>query len=336
MVIHRMKMEDLARVVVIIIVFGASIVIIAFRWSHKDGVVEVHATMPERGGWLPDNLITQVNEPLSLRLISDDVVHGFILGQSDMEPVDIYPGKPTDITLDFDQAGTYTFYCTRWCGSNHWRMRGTITVEGESPQTLPANATSPLYMDLGIDLVVQHDLPELNLERLPSAKRGQKLGINLPISYLSSEYYLSKSPYQVWNDLRKESFSNDLSDSQVWDLVAVIWSFATTEQSFDMGEELFSQNCAACHGTSGRGDGVFAKETIDSTERDSLGNDVVQPPDFSDPVHMYGANSALLQGKIIRGGMGTGMPSWGQIFREDQTWALTDYLWTFSFQDLKE
>ena len=59
-------------------------------------------------------------------------------------------------------------------------------------------------------------------------------------------------------------------------------------------------------------------------------------PDFSDPGQMYGASPALLQGKIIRGGMGTGMPSWGQIFSEDQTWALTDYLWTFSFQDLKE
>jgi len=38
-----------------------------------------------------------------------------------------------------------------------------------------------------------------------------------------------------------------------------------------------------------------------------------------------------MQGKIIRGGMGTGMPYWGPIFTEAQTWALVDYLWSFTF-----
>ena len=36
------------------------------------------------------------------------------------------PGKVTDVTLTFDKPGTYTFYCTRWCGVNHWRMRGVV------------------------------------------------------------------------------------------------------------------------------------------------------------------------------------------------------------------
>jgi len=38
-----------------------------------------------------------------------------------------------------------------------------------------------------------------------------------------------------------------------------------------------------------------------------------------------------LQGKIIRGGMGTGMPSWGPIFTDDQTWQIIAYLWTYQF-----
>jgi mono/diheme cytochrome c family protein len=46
---------------------------------------------------------------------------------------------------------------------------------------------------------------------------------------------------------------------------------------------------------------------------------------------MPGASSALLHGKIIRGGMGTGMPNWGSIFTEEEIWALIDYLWTFPF-----
>lgn len=54
-----------------------------------------------------------------------------------------------------------------------------------------------------------------------------------------------------------------------------------------------------------------------------------RPADFTDPVAMLSANSAHLQGKIMRGGMGTGMPYWGPIFTEDQTWALVAYLRTF-------
>ena len=49
-------------------------------------------------------------------------------------PVLVWKNTPlihvTDITLTFDKPGIYTFFCTRWCGVNHWRMRGTIEVSG--------------------------------------------------------------------------------------------------------------------------------------------------------------------------------------------------------------
>jgi mono/diheme cytochrome c family protein len=60
------------------------------------------------------------------------------------------------------------------------------------------------------------------------------------------------------------------------------------------------------------------------------------PTNFQDQGHMLSASPALLQGKIIRGGMGTGMPSWGLIYTEAQTWAIVDYLWTFIFIYLEE
>lgn len=331
-----MKTESIARVAVLILVFGALLVVVAARWVDNDGVVEVHAAMPERGGWLPSNIAARVNEPLHLRLISDDVVHGFAIGQSDLIPVDILPGEPTEITLNFDLPGTYTFYCTRWCGANHWRMRGTITVEAEAPILMHEEASPPLYLDLGIDLDAAHDLPDFILERLPSAERGQNLIVDIPTDYKTRQYYQSHSPYQAWEDLRAESFSVDLNDDQLWDLVAALWSNATTKQTLREGQELYSQNCAACHGSDGRGDGVFALEPSATPKFDSPEQDVVPPANFSNPGDMYGASPALFQGKILRGGMGTGMPSWGQIFTESQSWALTDYLWTFSFQDRKE
>jgi mono/diheme cytochrome c family protein len=62
-----------------------------------------------------------------------------------------------------------------------------------------------------------------------------------------------------------------------------------------------------------------------------MGEHTQRPINFTDPSSMLSASPAHLQGKIIRGGMGTGMPSWGAIFTEDQTWALISYLWTFQF-----
>ena len=61
----------------------------------------------------------------------------------------------------------------------------------------------------------------------------------------------------------------------------------------------------------------------------SARQEMTGPADFTDPVRSLGASPALLQGKIVRGGMGTGMPYWGPIFTEAQTWALVAYLQTF-------
>jgi len=55
------------------------------------------------------------------------------------------------------------------------------------------------------------------------------------------------------------------------------------------------------------------------------------PANFADPARLLSASPALLQGKILRGGMGTGMPSWGSIFTEEQVWDLVAYLYSFQF-----
>jgi mono/diheme cytochrome c family protein len=46
---------------------------------------------------------------------------------------------------------------------------------------------------------------------------------------------------------------------------------------------------------------------------------------------MLAASPALLHGKILRGGMGTGMPSWGAILTDDQAWDLVSYIYSFQF-----
>jgi len=290
----------------------------------------IHARISENGGWSPDVIQANINEPLHLQFTSDDVVHGFAVGQMEMDAVDIEPGKVTNITLTFDKPGIYTFYCTRWCGINHWRMRGTIEVSGSNPEPQPASA--PLYVSLNLDIDAPHETPAIPASR-PSAIRGQLLAADLQID-LAPDQYLKNSPYLVFDELPNTS----LTDQQRWDVVAYVWQFNTTPEALVNGQQLYAQNCAACHGESGAGDGVFADDLKtageSSTQTMSGSNDMKMqtPANLTDPTRMLGASPALLQGKILRGGMGTGMPMWGSIFTEDQILDLVAYIYSFQFE----
>lgn len=298
-----------------------------FLWARTP---LIHARMAEDGGWNPDVIQAEVGKPLHLKITSDDVVHGFAVGQMEMQSVDILPGKVTDITLNFDKPGIYTFFCTRWCGLNHWRMRGTIEVSGAS--TDPEPATVPLYVSLNLDIDAPHDSPIIPNGR-PLALNGKFLATNFPISQ-SPDYYRSHSPYQVFTDLSDTS----LTESQKWDAVAYLWQSNTTPESLANGKELYAQNCAACHGENGAGDGVFADDLAETGEASmqtmegAMDMVMQNPVDFTDPRRMLGASPALLQGKILRGGMGTGMPMWGVIFTEEQIWDLIAYIYSFQFE----
>ncbi len=299
-------------------------------WTHTP---LLHARMAESGGWSPDVIQAQVGKPLHLSLTSDDVVHGFAVGQMDMQSIDVEPGKVTDVTLTFDKPGTYTFYCTRWCGPNHWRMRGTIEVSGSVPELGPALAT-PLYVKLHIDIDAPHESPIIP-EKQPSTVNGERLASQLPISqFTNPDFYRADSPYQLYEKLA----STHLSDSEKWDVVGYVWQSNTTRGALADGKRLYTQNCAACHGESGAGDGVFADEVAKAgkpytqTIPGMREMTTQRPANFTDPKRMLGASPALLQGKILRGGMGTGMPMWGSIFTEKQIWHLIAYLYSFQFE----
>lgn len=323
------RSELLARIVIlvgILLAIGAPLIF----WTRTP---LIHARMADTGGWNPDVLQAEVGKPLHLSLTSDDVVHGFAVGQLDIEAVDVEPGKVTDVTLSFAKPGTYTFYCTRWCGVNHWRMRGTIEVNGPAADS-EAASTIPLYVRLGIDIDALHEAPAIP-ENRPSAVRGQQLVASLDISKFDNpDFYRASSPYHVFETLA----STDLTDAEKWDVVAYIWQLNTTVKAITNGGKLYAQNCAACHGEGGGGDGVFADDLAAAGEASmqsmngSMDMAMQTPVDFTDAKRMLGASPALLQGKILRGGMGTGMPMWGSIFTESQIQDLIAYLYAFHFE----
>jgi mono/diheme cytochrome c family protein len=190
----------------------------------------------------------------------------------------------------------------------------------------------PLYVTLNLDRDAPHPSGVVPSEK-PSAARGVKADRAVEIDRM-------QSPAQVWQQLRSAAITQDLNDGQVWDLVALAWQSKTTPERLAEGEQLYAQNCAACHGETGKGDGVIAPSLQKaptmpgmtmSRQENLTGHETLTPIDFTDAQTMLGASDAILEGKIIRGGMGTGMPYWGPIFTAEQIQSLVDYLWTFQF-----
>ncbi len=174
-----MRASRLALMLVLLLALGLPLLAAAWRWSERRaGVVEVRARMPQAGGWSPADIRIPAGEDLHLRLTSDDVMHSFAIGQSSLPAIDLYPGKTVETTLRFDQPGKYTYYCTRWCGADHWRMRGTIEVTGPG-EYQPVAPEQPLFVTLGLDIDAPHPAAVLPAER-PSAARGAAAGVDLP------------------------------------------------------------------------------------------------------------------------------------------------------------
>jgi len=88
-------------------------------------VVEITA---KRFGFTPDQVTLKKGEPVTLRLRTEDVTHGFFMGKLKID-AEVEPAKTTDVTITPDVAGTYTTICDHFCGANHGNMKMTIVVE---------------------------------------------------------------------------------------------------------------------------------------------------------------------------------------------------------------
>jgi plastocyanin len=342
-----MRRERIALALLILILLGLPIATVGYQRGLRPALapnrtIDVIASVPESGGFQPNAITVNAGETVTLRFSATDVTHGVAIGPGlgiDLGHVD--PGHVVQVTLTFDKAGTYTFYCNSWCSPNHWRMRGVLEVAAGPGMPTPTPARDPVIEALaaqGVDIDAPHATaqatsagdgmsgmasgpqPALVLARRPSAVRGAALAASLllPSEVREPAWRRTHTPEQGLDVLMRTHPGANRDD--LIDVVAYLWMGESSLNQDASAVTLYEKNCAACHGQTGDGKGPASSLTA-------------KPPAvFSDPAHMFDMRPDVLYAKIRRGGMGTDMPNFGTVFTPEETWRLVDYLWTFSVE----
>ncbi len=328
-----MKKEIFALSVICLILIVFPVALFAYQaWrTNEPGIrtIDLVAHAPASGGWIPDTINVNVGERVRLRISASDVVHGFEIPALGIAVDEILPGHVEQVEFVAARAGRFAFACTRWCSVDHWRMRGVIQViDPANPDQPPPLAALPLYQQMKIDIDAPHPAPNVPAAR-PAAARGARLDLAVP------DDLRNQSPSDVFARLRGDPALKANSDTDLWDAVAFAWKSAAGDAAIAHGRALFARDCAACHGEGGKGNGTAGRNLPGLAAMQvsaSLMSTVKRgPADFTDASKMLGASDVLLQGKILRGGMGTGMPEWRTLYTDQDMWDAIGFLRSFVF-----
>ena len=98
---------------------------------RPDGSVVVVATA-QLFSFTPDPIEVPVGKPVTFRLTSADVIHGFEIVGTNANAM-VVPGYVSQFTVTFEKAGEYLIACNEYCGMGHHMMTGKIVVGKARP-----------------------------------------------------------------------------------------------------------------------------------------------------------------------------------------------------------
>lgn len=93
--------------------------------APRERFFEIHAKQFE---YTPSTLQVNQGDKVTIRLISEDVSHGFYLDGYEISTI-AHPGEAGTLTFVADRTGRYAFRCSVTCGEFHPYMIGYLTVE---------------------------------------------------------------------------------------------------------------------------------------------------------------------------------------------------------------
>ena len=148
----------------------------------------------------------------------------------------------------------------------------------------------------------------------------QATQLSVPVAALGlsdfSRLYTPAEWYSVVTQGNMEKFMppfGNLTDRQRWDVVAYALSLSISNEVITTGKQIYAENCMACHGVNGKGDGPEANklstELIDLTDQSIMAQ--------RSATHLYQA---------ISSGIAPGMPGYESILGDEERWSLVSYI----------
>ena len=123
------------------------------------------------------------------------------------------------------------------------------------------------------------------------------------------------------------AWSQVLTELEIGDVIDYVQSFASSGRaaplsaqklSFEVGRRIYANNCASCHGDSGKADTETARVLKP------------RPHDFTDPVSMARLDDGRIYLAILRGKPGTAMGGWGGLLAPAEIIDLMRYIQTLA------
>jgi cytochrome c oxidase subunit 2 len=207
---------------------GLEIDVVGKQWmwkvQHPNGVREVNS------------LHVPVGRPISLTLASQDVLHDFAIPAFRVKQ-DVIPGRFTKLWFEATKTGTYHLFCAEYCGTEHSKMIGTVTVLEEDeyaewlqggPKKSPIEAGEFLFTQRGC-ITCHSDNSDARCPDL-AGSFGESVLLKGGTEVVRDEEYLRESIMEPGKRIvdgyspLMPSFQNQLTDEDVMNLVAYIKS----------------------------------------------------------------------------------------------------------------
>ncbi len=133
-----------------------------WKLQHQEGNREIN------------ELHIPIGRPIKLVMTSEDVVHDFFVPAFRVKK-DVLPGRYTSIWFEANRIGTYHFFCSQYCGTDHARMTGWVTVMDPAAYERWLSEGSPRQTMVSSGEILFQRLGCANCHKSTNSDRGPSL-----------------------------------------------------------------------------------------------------------------------------------------------------------------
>lgn len=211
---------------------------IAYQWDWE-------FRYPDHGGIVHEDLIVPANTNIKLEVTSRDVLHSIFIPELGVK-IDAVPGR-----------------FNYWWFNADGPVNSTRVVEGntQQPAQVPHVTTRPDWWQYFTGEFLGEPGQEFYLE----AEESGKSNLERRVAYLGASRDASSSPYEKYTATEYRGMCTELCGKDHWDMY--FRTVAMTHSDFQQwledkrtggtgevdGAQLYTKNCASCHGAEGQG-----------------------------------------------------------------------------------